>query len=431
MTKDTLKPSFQNIIYASSFIFVLYILVYFFIYRPLNAPYSSFRTLPLINKDKVSPGYTLLAPYNRMLNADPKWKGKIYLLDMFGRAVHTWKTNHQALNSHLMENGNLLAVMESPTYKEFYPPGGNTGRIQELDWNSKIVWEYVNERMHHDIYPMKNGNIVMALWEKTPPEIAQAVQGGVAGSEFKDVMWSDQVVELDRNKQVVWSWHSYEHMDPSRDVLGMAMPRFAWTYVNGISYMAHNPLDGEEGFLISMRSVDTVYMVRKRDGEIIWRSPAGMLNVQHDPTLTPEGNILVFDNGLTRKVNPFPIYGSRVVEINPKTDAIVWQFTGGEGAIDKVRFFAAIVGGAQRLPNGNTLITDGPQGHVFEVTKKKELVWDMVSPYLTRQTGPFPNNFLFKTRRYGLQQVKWPIPLPAALSDADFFLFNMLKNIYP
>ncbi|MDO8599940.1 MAG: hypothetical protein Q7R44_00825, partial [bacterium] len=129
--------------------------------------------------------------------------------------------------------------------------------------------------------------------------------------------------------------------------------------------------------------------------------------------------------------NPFSSYGSRDIEIDPRTNKIVWQFNGGVGVINQVRLFAPIVGGAQRLPNGNTLITDGPKGHVFEVTPKGELVWDMISPYLTQMTGPFPNNFLFKTRRYVEDQIKFSEKIAPSFNKSAYSLYQILKKIYP
>lgn len=413
-----------------SLLVIFYIGVYVFIYKPDDTHYSTFNTSSVLAKDKVSSGYTLIAPYNRLLNDDPQWVGNIYLLDMLGKPVHTWKTKKQVLYSVLKTNGNLLMVMESPKYTVFYPPGGNTGTIQELTWDSKVVWEYKNEAMHHDVVPLKNGNVVVALWEKTPEEITQRVLGGEQ-SPLDNVLWSDEIVEIDRKGKIVWSWHSYEHLDPELDTIGTMIPKYAWTVTNGISHVEKNPIDGQEAYLISMRSISTVFLIRKKDGEIIWRSPKGMLNTQHDPTLLPNGNILVFDNGFYREPSPHASFGSRAVEINPKTNKIVWQFDGGKGVIDKVRFYAPIVGGAQRLENGNTLITDGTRGHLFEVTKSGEVVWDFVSPYLTHSTGPFPNNFLFKTRRYGEKQITWPEKISEALNEDAYNLHKLLKNIYP
>lgn len=379
----------------------------------------------------MSIGYTLISPYNRMLVDNPSLTGKIFLLDLWGKPVHQWKTNHQALYSMLMPNADLLTIMELPKYTQFFPPGGNTGLLQIVDWNSKVLWEYKNEALHHAVAPLKNGDIIVSLWEKTPSNISSRVQGGVVKTEYQGTMWSDEIAEITPNGKKVWSWHSYEHLDPEKDVLGPLMPRYAWTYVNGLSYMEKNPIDGTEAILVSMRSTSTVYIIRKSDGEILWRSPKDMLNTQHDPTPLSNGNILVFDNGLDRVPAPFPVYGTRVVEIDPRTNKIVWKFEPGEGAIDKSRFFAPIVGGAQRLPNGNTLITDGPKGHIFEVTKDNKLVWDLLSPYTTYQTGVFPNNFLFRARRYSINDIKFPQNLKPAINLGIYNLYRFLNSIYP
>jgi len=421
----------QRSSYLFSLLVILYILVYIFIYKQIDTPYSIFNTSPILDNKKVFDGYTLISPYNRLLNQNPQWQGKIYLLDLLGKPVHTWKTQHQALYSVLKTNGNLLVVMELPEYKETAPPGGRTGIIQELDWNSNVVWEYKNEMMHHDLVILPNGNVAVTLWEKTPADIAERISGGAEGTQLDGTVWSDLLVEINKNKEIVWEWHSYQHLDPKTDILGSLMPKFAWTYTNGISYVPHSPIDGEEAYLISMRSLNEVMFVRKRDGNIIWRSPKGMLNTQHDPTYLQNSNILVFDNGLTRAPDPYPVYGSRVVEIDPKVNRIVWQFDGGSGAVDKARFFAPIVGGSQRLPNGNTLITDGVRGHLFEVTKEGKVVWDLVNPYTTQMTGPFPNNFLFKARRYEENEIQWPEKIASSLNKTEYTLYNILKNIYP
>ncbi|OGH16115.1 MAG: hypothetical protein A3C30_03025 [Candidatus Levybacteria bacterium RIFCSPHIGHO2_02_FULL_40_18] len=432
----------QKLLYILLILGAVYILTFIFVFKPIDNSYSIFKSLPILDEEKVFPGYTLISPYNRLLS-DSKIEGKVYLLDMAGYPVHTWTTNHQVLYSVLEPDGKLLSVMEQPKYSQFFPPGGNTGIIQELDWKSNVVWEYKNEAMHHDVAILPNGNLAFALWEKTPPEIARQIQGGVDGTEMASgpeglrpggeggLIWSDNIVEINRKGETVWSWHSYEHMDPQMDVIAPLLPRYGWTYTNGLKYMEKNPIDGTPAYLLSMRTTSTVYIIRKEDGGIIWRSPKGMFSLQHDPTLLENGNILVFDNGYDRLPAPFPSFGSRAVEVNPKTNKVVWQFDAGEGPIDKIKFYAPIVGGAQRLSNGNTLITDGTRGHIFEVTNKGEVVWDIVSPYTTKQTGAFPNNFLFKSRRYGEDEIKWPQRIAPAFNKFTYNLHQILGKLYP
>ncbi|MCP4120610.1 MAG: arylsulfotransferase, partial [Bacteroidetes bacterium] len=95
-----------------------------------------------------------------------------------------------------------------------------------------------------------------------------------------------------------------------------------------------------------------------------------------------EGNILIFNNGSGRS----PSY-SNILEITPTMNADnsycqnettpyeaeeTWDYT-AETATD---FYAKNISGAQRLPNGNTLICSGPDGYLFEVTSEGETVWE-------------------------------------------------------
>jgi hypothetical protein len=62
-------------------------------------------------------------------------------------------------------------------------------------------------------------------------------------------------------------------------------------------------------------------------------------------------------------------------------------------------FYSPNISGAQRLPNGDTLICEGASGHVFEVTSAGEIVWDFTNPFSA--SGPRgPRNEVFKVRRY-------------------------------
>lgn len=406
--------------------------VYFLIVKPYTRPLSIYHGPTIRNLDRISQGYTLIAPYNNLLNADIHNKGTVHLLDLFGRTVHSWTTERQVLSAQLTKDGEVIVVMEAPKYTSQYPGGGNTGTLQRLDWQGNVQWTYTDDAMHHDLALEPNGNMTYVRWEKTPPDIARTVLGGIPNTEIRGVMWSDEIREIDAKGTTVWSWHAYEHLRPREEQpIDPSLTRAAWTMINGIQYLAKNPLDGEEAYLVSMRPLSTLMMIRKRDGEIIWRSPKNVFNTQHDPNLLPNGNIVAFDNGFTRLPVPVPIYGSRIVEINPKTNDIPWTFDGGPGVMDKLSFFGPLVGGAQPLPNGNFLITEGPRGHIFEVTPDKQIVWDMVSPYTTKQTGAFPINFIFKARRYTKNQVHFPATLPPPVSASLYTAATKLAPIYP
>jgi len=126
------------------------------------------------------------------------------------------------------------------------------------------------------------------------------------------------------------------------------------------------------------------------------------LFAQHDAHWIPQGfkgagNILVFNNGLGRRGNY-----STVDEIVPPMDEKgfyfreapsrfgpampIWSFC----AENKSDFYSMHISGAQRLPNGNTLICAGEQGLLFEVTPENELVWKYVNPVFGEPPGMAP-----------------------------------------
>ena len=403
-------------VYFIAAISVIYLLLNFTYCKSSLKAYSSLGNFPVIDKDKISLGYALISPHK-----DKGENGAIYLVDLYGKPVHKWQTKHRPLYSILKKNGNIVTTLIAPGNDSDFPAGGRTGIIQELDWNGKILWEYKNDKLHHDIEILPNGNVAALVWERVPKEIAKKIKGGVSGAEFQGDVWADAIIEISKSGDIVWTWHAYQHLDTENDALGPLTPRAEWTHANSLRYIYGYSFDDEDeafsyedSYLISLREINTVAIVKKSDGSIAWRTPKSMLAYQHDATMLPNGNVLVFDNNVFRKPSPRPLQGSRVVEIDPQKNKIVWKFDGGETGAEKARFKADITSGAQRLPNGNTLIIHGPLGYLFEVTPEKELVWDFINPFGSDST-PWPNTAIFKARRYGVNEIDWPEKLNSPL----------------
>ncbi|NLX94579.1 MAG: arylsulfotransferase (ASST) [Rhodopirellula sp.] len=179
-------------------------------------------------------------------------------------------------------------------------------------------------------------------------------------------------------------------------------------HVNSVAY--HFELDQ---ILVSARGCSEIWIIdhsvtaaaaKGRGGDLLyrWGNPrayrAGTaadqrLFGQHDAQWIArgspgEGHILVFNNGDGRPGGDY----SSVEEIVPPVDAAgrysykpataygppkpIWSYT----APNKTEFFSLLVSGAQRLPNGNTLICPGMLGTIFEVTPEKEVVWEYANP---------------------------------------------------
>jgi hypothetical protein len=72
-----------------------------------------------------------------------------------------------------------------------------------------------------------------------------------------------------------------------------------------------------------------------------------------------------------------------VLELDPFSQQIHWIFEGTEDE----PFFTRTCGSVQRLPNGNTLITESDAGRAFEVTRDKRIAWEFVSPHRAGRNG--------------------------------------------
>lgn len=368
---------------------------------------SEFGRSTIIDQSRLLPGFTLFISLNATKGSSQE--GIVYLTDLYGKPVHKWITKNKAQYSILEPNGNLMTT-QAYVADNNYPLAGRFTSIRELDPDSNIVWEYNNGAMHHDFDLLPNGNIAVLIWEKVPSEKSRIVEGGRSNSQnpSEDTIYADTILEIDRNKKIVWSWNVTKYLDQADYKISNFFPRNQWTHANSIKFVRSDPFYHNEAYLVSFRYLNSIFLISKETGDIIWRMPSGSLGHQHDATLLDNGNILVFNNAFYTEdpANPYG-YGSQVLEIDPHTNKIVWQFSGGDNPLDRARLTEVILSGAQRLPNGNTFITLGTSGHMFEVTPDKKLVWDMINPYSSPTTEPFPSNYIFKARRYFPEQIPW------------------------
>lgn len=382
-------------------------------------------------------GYTLIVPQNSKVT---------YLIDLDGNVVNTWKSEYIGFYAQLLPNGNLLRNSETPGVLE--PNfGGATGIVEEFDWDGKKVWEYrcyepekyVN---HHLVHRMPNGNTLLIVWEyKTfeeavakgrdlkNPDNALKPEGFTKpnGTVIKGI-WPDAVWEINPAGEKVWSWSMWDHIGtgPKQFDINYVLPKAMkrdnysgtdWSHCNGISY---DPVNDK--ILLNSRNFGEFFVIDHKTGTMDYRwgnpsthgegaKPAGyfdngsqILFGPHGAEFLENGNISVLDNGTSR---PFANY-SRAVEMDPKTGKIVWEFGAGNIGAELTSFSSPYQSGAQKLPNGNWLITSTHGGHMIEVTADKNIVWEAVNPVnndvifkTTNSQGIHRGLMIHKALRYG------------------------------
>lgn len=314
------------------------------------------------------------------------------VVDMRGRIVHQWHHDEGIQHIKLLENGHLL-IQTAPSKEsgELHDIGGSAGAMIELDIEGNTVWEHRDLTQHHDYVRLANGNTVYLAWERMPPAVSERVQGGHHHEDDPEHMWGDVVREVDSDGNLVKEWRSWEHLDFDLDVICPLESHKEWTHANSIEVLPNGD------WLISFRLTSTVVIVDYDTGAIKWRwGPRSEfpdhpkkfgppeLSHQHHAQMLENGNILVFDNGCHRLRGPS---WSRVVEMDPERFEFRWTYAGKT----ILEFFSFMVSGAQRLPNGNTLITEGATGRILEVTESHQPVWEYISPWnLPSRFGPTP-----------------------------------------
>ena len=169
----------------------------------------------ILNTSKAYPGYLLFAP---------KQYTATYLINNDGRIMHQWTASQYppGQSVYLLENGHILRTCM--TKGQLSSGGGEGGRVEEYDWDDKLVWQLdfstSTYMQHHDIRRLPNGNIIMLVIEKKT--YAECLAAGFNPAKFqpeiaqKGMMLPDYVVEIKPTYPiggtVVWEWHTWDHL---------------------------------------------------------------------------------------------------------------------------------------------------------------------------------------------------------------------------
>jgi len=212
---------------------------------------------------------------------------------------------------------------------------------------------------------------------------------------------------------------------PEHDLIALSSPR-----MNEVFIIDHSTTMAEaaEGSGYRQWKTDVPRIWRggggryKKSGDILWRwgNPRNVgeggaedqaMFFQHDATFLIGENrlsLLVFNNGRGRPDGDWSSVDELVLPFDSRDGfrparqldppRPVWTYA------DKDGFLSEFISGAQRLPNGNTLICSGKNGRVFEVTSEGEILWDWWSPLggeiePSEQGGNAPPNALFRATR--------------------------------
>ncbi|WP_051568682.1 aryl-sulfate sulfotransferase [Crocinitomix catalasitica] len=396
-------------------------------------------------------GYTLFAPITNTTT---------YLIDNCGEKVHSWNSDYRpGLSAYFLEDGTLLRTRN--TNNSTFTAGGSGGGIELLYWDGNIIWEYTissdTECQHHDIEYLPNGNILAIVWDAKTSTAAIDAGRNIVGA----TIWSEKIIEIQPNLidgggTIVWEWNAWDHLVQDFDITKANFGTIAdspelldinftsgapmnedWLHMNSIDYNVE--LDQ---IILSSHSFSEIWIIDHststtqaarhaggdygKGGDLLyrWGNPQTynqgtaadqLLFKQHDAhwiadALTDGGMIMVFNNQAGSPANY-----SEVNIINPPIEigghytydgsayapsSFHWTYR----SITPTDFYASNISGAERLPNGNTLICNGPEGKFFEVDYSGAIVWEYINPVtntgIIAQGSPVTQNMVFRTYRY-------------------------------
>jgi hypothetical protein len=136
----------------------------------------------------------------------------VILLDNCGEIVHSWEGEEGRVPgnvAYIQENGNLVKTHRSSDISgDAIWAGGGGEAVEIVSWENESLWYYeINneeERMHHDISVLPDGNILIVVWEKVTAEEAIAM-GRVDTLLADGELWPDKIIEVNpENDEIVW-----------------------------------------------------------------------------------------------------------------------------------------------------------------------------------------------------------------------------------
>lgn len=390
------KRAFITIILTTFSLLVIPVSLFAF---PTVYPYGT----TIYQPDKCFNGYTVLAPPS----------GGTVVIDMNGNVVQWWpNVSGRSGPAKLLPGGYVMGATGAAG-TIFGQAESND--LSVVDWDGNIIWSFPKAGVHDD-------------FQREPNPVGYFVPGmDPYVNKGKTLILSNKIVEVvppyndyidyisvtDYAGNIIFDWllsnhlssFDYIHDDVCWDVEFALETTTDPLDIHSASWLGPNKWydAGDDRFhpdniIVSGNLARIIAIIDHQTGAVSWISPTidGVGLDAHMITkgLPGEGNVLAVQT--VRGCGTYELKGySSVVEINPITGRIVWEYNALKaGKADASTFYQMYAGGAQRLPNGNTLITEGDSGRIFEVTPDHKIVWEYVSPFCDGNS-----NLIYKASR--------------------------------
>ncbi|PNX48548.1 MAG: hypothetical protein BV457_03475 [Thermoplasmata archaeon M9B1D] len=417
-----------------------------------------------------------LNPNNFRILFAPMWYNSTYLLDKYSEMDNIWHSNfYPGVSVDWVGDGTILR-----TIRLSGAPGGGGG-VQRLNWDGTVIWDFRYNTngvlSHHDIKMLPNGNVLLIAWETKTYDEAIAAGKNPNSTSIGGLM-PDHIIEVKptgpTTGDIVWEWHVWDHLiqdyDPSKANYGIVSEHPELVDVNYITMaqwdlMHTNSIDYNENLdqiLLSVCYYNEIWVIDHstttaeaashtggnsgKGGDILYRwgnpqtykrgtSSDQKLFLQHDATWIKsgcpgEGDILIYNNGMSSHTS--------IDEITPPMNKNDEYYIGADSAYGPTEttwnytdtlINAGQYGGAERLPNGNTLITNGETGYILQVDQEKVRRWSYPSHVqIFKVVYVPPNEQSDEPDLYCYGSLKWSRASSGTTLDGYFYVTNIGAN---
>ncbi len=416
------------------------------------------------NPTKAYEGFNLIYPHNQ---------STVYLLNNCGEIAHSWDDadNFRPGNmAYLNEDGTLFKAkrLSTSAVNDRIWAGGGGETVELRTWDNELLASYTlnNEqfRLHHDMAPLPNGNLLMIAWELKTGEEAYAA-GRDTSLLSQGEVWSERILEWNPNtNSIVWEWSVWDHLvqdfDSTKANYGVVAdhPELIninydehdghpdWLHINAIDY--NETLDQ---FVLSIPYFNELWVVdhsttreeatqheggnSNKGGDLLfrWGNPMaynqGTIDdkkffFQHDTHwIDPKaedgdkhfGRIALFNNRLATNLSTGNV-------INTAFNTATNNYELSEGTFmpnnfeqiykhpqneSELRAASNSVSSFQVLPNDNVLFCSGRRGYSYEINPDDQVIWEYFTPLKAGQPVPqgdmsieLSNNLTFRMTRY-------------------------------
>ncbi len=320
--------------------------------------------------EAVGEGHIFLTPHERRVGASV-YKPYLMIVDNQGELIYQRNvtyTNHTRFDDFKLFTDDTIVS---------WVGGLNRHQVQNMDYEIIETLKPIGYTADmHDIQRLPNGNTLYLIYNSQRADMSQVVEGGYSNALITGCL----IQEVNPAEEVVFEWSSFDHFLITDTYRDLTTAHIDYVHCNAVD------LDDDGNLLLSSRDLDEVTKINRTTGEVMWRlggknnqfemidafgTSDVLFHRQHDARRVQNGNITLFDN----RQDGY----SRVVEYQLDEEnliaTLVWEHR------HTPDIHGSILGSAQRLPNGNTLISWGTgRPSVTEVTRAGETVFELSLP---------------------------------------------------